>query len=259
MTKQFSTKRLLLLICILTIASCKKQLPDEISVVSGINDTVKNVATENNKILNSVNRVAVDFTKNKDLLDIILLLPEKSFSSWDWKSEDRIQWYKEIKANNYYIDDDPNFFNLKYLKPNEAGFSIVDGFWSINIYKTSENTFVVVTNDRVGDGNTLNFYEVKSNTIKECLNENLLLPDHKEYLKKKVSDANCDEQFEELNDPIFVYNFSGPNKIEIESSWYLTEESYSDCFIGNAIQYNFNPQLKKFEVAKIYWKPKQNE
>lgn len=259
MTKQLNTKRLLLLICILTIASCKKQPLDETSVVSEIKDTVKNAVTENNRILNSVNKVAVDFTENKDLLDIILLLPEKSFSSWGWKSEDRIKWYNEIKTNDYYIDDDPNFFNQKYLKPNEAGFSIVDGFWSINIYKTSENSFIVVTDDRVGDGNELNFYEVKSNTIKECLNENLLLPDHKEYLKKKESDANCDEKFEELNDPIFVCNFLGPYKIEIESSWYITEESYSDCLIGNAIQYNFNPQLKRFEVAKIYWKPKQNE
>lgn len=253
------TKRSLLLIFILTITSCKKQLLDETPVASEIKDTVKKVVTENNKILNSGNKVAVDFTKNKDLLDIILLLPENSFSSWGWKSEDRIKWYNEIKANNCYIDDDPNFFNQSYLEPSGAGFSIVDGFWSINIYKTSENSFVVVTDDRVGDGNALHFYEVKSNTLKECLNENLLLPDHKELLKKKDSDAKCDEKFEELNDPIFVYNFSGLNKIEIESSWYLTEESYNDCLIGNAIQYNFNPQSKKFEVAKIYWKPKQNE
>lgn len=252
-------KQLLLLFLTLTIISCKNQTQNKISTASKPNDTTKTVYTENKQQLNSKDKVEIDFVKNKDLLDIILLLPDKAFSSWEWKLNERIKWYNEIKTNNYYIDDTPDFFTQKYFEPSKAGFSIVDGFWSISIYKTTEDTFIVITDDKVGDGNTLNFYEVKANKIKEYLNEKLIFSDFKELLKQKNTTENCVEKFEELNDPIFEFGFSNKNKVEIESSWYLTEENYSDCLIGNSILYTFNPQTKKFEIEKIYWKPKQME
>jgi hypothetical protein len=177
-------KQLLLIFLTLTIISCKNQNQNQnqnqISMASKPNDTIK---TEQQLI--SKDKVEIDFEKNKDLLDIILLLPEKAFSSWDWKLEERIKWYNEVKANNYYIDDNPDFFTQKYFEPRKAGFSIVDGFWSISIYKTTENTFIVITDDKVGDGNTLNFYEVKANTIKEYLNKKLIFSDFKELLKQE--------------------------------------------------------------------------
>ena len=251
-------KRFLILLLISTVISCKNQTQDNISTTSKSIDTIKAENSENKQQSNSKNKVAVDFEKNKDLLDIILLLPDNAFPSWEWKLADRIKWYNEIKTNNYYIDDNPDFFNQKYFEPNKAGFSIVDGFWSINIYKTSENSYIVITDDIVGDGNTLNFYEVKSNVIKKYLDEKTLFSDFKELLKKKETSENCEEKFEEMNDPIFEYDFSVKNKIEIQSSWYLTKESYDNCLTGNAILYNFNPKTKKFEIEKIYWKAKQN-
>jgi hypothetical protein len=252
-------KKLLLIFLTLTIISCKNQTQDKISKTSKPNNTIKTKNTENEQKLISKDKVEIDFEKNKDLLDIILLLPDKAFSSWDWKLEERIKWYNEIKANNYYIDDNPDFFTQKYFEPRKAGFSIVDGFWSISIYKTTENSFIVITDDKVGDGNTLNFYEVKANTIKKYLNEQLMFSDFKELLKQKNTAENCVEKFEELNDPIFEFEFSNKNEVEIESSWYLTEKNYSDCLIGNSILYAFNPQTKKFEIEKIYWKSKQIE
>ena len=251
-------KQLLIIILTLTMISCKNHTRDQALSTAKLKHSIKTDYAENEEHLNSKNKVEIDFAKNKDLLDIILLLPEESFSSWEWKLEERIKWYNEIKTNNFYIDDKPDFFTQKYFEPNKAGFSIVDGFWSINIYKTTENTYIVVTDDISGDGNRLNFYEVKSDKIKKHLNEKLMFSDHKEFLKKKDADENCGKKFEELNVPIFQYNFSNKNKIEIESSWYLTEEKYSNCLIGNAILYNFNPQTKKFEIEKIYWKPKHN-
>jgi len=62
-----------------------------------------------------------------------------------------------------------------------------------------------------------------------------------------------------LNDPIFQFDFTNKNKVEIESSWYLTKDAYENCFVGNSIIYNFNPKTKKFEIEKIYWKAKKKE
>ena len=83
-----------------------------------------------------------------------------------------------------------------------------------------------------------------------------MFSDFKEQLKKTENCENCEEQFEEMNDPIFVFDLTRKNKVEIDGSWNLTKEKYENCLIGNAILYNFNPKTKKFEIEKKYWKPK---
>ena len=224
-----------------------------------IEDTLSPEKIENTNPSNSINKVAINYNKNKDLLDIILLLPDSAFPSWEWTLNDRMKWYNEIKENDYYVDDNPDYFNQSYFEPNKAGFTVVDGFWSINIYKTVENSFIVITNDIVGGGNFLNIYEVKSNTITKQLDEKSIFSDYIKQLKKKENTENCYEIFEELNDPIFEIDLTNKNKVEIESSWYLTKKEYEKCLIGNAIIYIFNPNTKMFEIEKIYWKTKKKE
>lgn len=257
--KTYKMKQLIFIILTLTLLSCKNKTQNAVSTNTKLDDSLKIEISENNQNSNPINKVAIDYTINKDILDIILLLPESAFPSWEWKLNDRIKWYNEIKENNFYIDDNPDYFNQTYFEPNKAGFTIVDGFWSINIYKTAENSYIVITDDIVGDGNSLNFFEVKSNKIKKYLDEKTIFSDFKEQLKKKENAKNCVEKFEELNDPIFEFDFKSKNKVRIESSWYLTKENYENCLIGNAIIYNFNPEIKKFEIEKIYWKPKKQE
>lgn len=252
-------KQLIFIIFTLTILSCKNKTQNAVSTTSKLDDTLKLEKSENIQNPNSINKVAIDYKINKDLLDIILLIPDSAFSNWEWKLNDRIKWYNEIKENNFYIDDNPDYFNQTYFEPNKAGFTIVDGFWSINIYKTVENSYIVITNDIVGDGNSLNFFEVKSNKIKKYLDEKTIFLNLKEQLKKKENTENCTEKFEELNDPIFYFDLTSKNKVEIESSWYLTKENYENCLIGNAIVYNFDPETKIFEIEKIYWKAKKSE
>jgi hypothetical protein len=250
-------KPFFILFSILILFSCKKPAQEKMTTTSEINDTIKSEMSEKENV-KSEKKVELDFAKNKELLDIILLLPKEAFSSWDWDLEERTKWYNEIKANNYYIDDTPNFLDQIYFEPKKAAFSIVDGSWYINIYKTAENSFIVVTDNIVGDGNELSFYEVKSNKIEKYLNEELFFSNYKELIKNKDADEDCTEKLEALDDPIFQFDFSVNNKIEIESSWVLTKNEYGNCLIGNAILYNFNPATKKFEVEKIYWKPKKN-
>jgi hypothetical protein len=257
--KTYKMKQLIFIILTLTLLSCKNKTQNAVSTNTKLEDSLKIEISENNQNSNLINKVAIDYKINKDLLDIILLLPESAFPSWEWKLNDRIKWYNEIKENNFYIDDNPDYFNQTYFEPNKAGFTIVDGFWSINIYKTDENSYIVITDDIVGDGNSLNFFEVKSNKIKKYLDEKTIFSDFKEQLKKKENAENCVEKIEELNDPIFEFDFKSKNKVGIESSWYLTKENYENCLIGNAIIYNFNPETKKFEIEKIYWKQKKQE
>lgn len=250
--------KFLILFLTITLISCKNETQEKTITTSETKDTTKISSTNQEEKLDTNNKVGIDFNKNKELLDIILLLPDSTFSSWEWKLKDRMKWYNEIKTNNSYIDNESQYFNQKYFKPTEAGFSIVDGFWSINIYKTTENSHIVITDDIVGDGNSLCIYEVKANKIKKYLNEKTIFSDFKKLLKIKNPIEDCNEIFEELDNPIFNYDFSNKNKIEIESSWYLTEDEYKNCLNGNSILYNFNPKTKKFEVEKLYWKPKQN-
>jgi hypothetical protein len=109
----------------------------------------------------------------------------------------------------------------------------------------------------VGDGTSFNFYEVKANMVKEYNYEKVFTSDFKEQLKHQKRPENCAKTFEELEQPIFTYDFSINNKIEIESSWYLTKEDYGDCLIGNSVVYSFNPKAKQFELENIYWKLKK--
>jgi len=248
-------KRITILMLSLLILSCGEQTSDKAQVTT---ETVDPSEAEHTEQQPALQKVTIDFEQHKDILDIILLLPDTSFSTWEWKSHDRISWYNEIKEHGYYTDDDPNYFNQEYFEPTRAGYTIVDGSWSIHIYRTAENSFIVITDDVVGDGNTLNFYEVVSNKIIEHTDSKKLFSGFRELLKHGNTTGNCDETYELLNDPMFEYDFSKENKIDIDGSWYFSEEEHINCLTGNTITYAFNPQEKKFHVERIYWKPKQN-
>jgi hypothetical protein len=204
---------------------------------------------------NELNKIEVNYNSNKELLDIILLLPDSVFDSWEWKIEDREKWYNEIKSNNFWIDKDTMFFNQIYFKPNTTCFQIVDGSWTVSIYKTFNNSFIVITNDIV-DGNVINIYEVKNNKIIENLNFEFLFEDFRKQMKFDNLPQACAEKLIDFEDTIFSFDFSDESLVEIESSWYLTKEKYENCLKGKSILYKFNSKTKKFEFDRIYWKTK---
>jgi len=73
-----------------------------------------------------------------------LLLPDSAFSSWEWKLNDRMKWYKEIKENNFYIDKDPDYFNQSYFEPSKAGFTIVDGFGRLTFIRQTKTPILLL-------------------------------------------------------------------------------------------------------------------
>jgi hypothetical protein len=245
------------------MASCEKHVTHENTVSQEQMDAAKRdslLLIESSQTTEPLKpeaiKVKVDFLEHKDLLDIILLLPDSVFDSWGWDIKDRRLWYNEIKEHNFYMDTTPHFLNLNYIEPHTASFSIVDGSWKISIYKTTDNSFIVITDDIVGDGNLIYSYEVKDNILEAYLDKNILF-DYIERIKRDADDLNCTEKYEELSMPLFTFDFSEKNKVEIESSWYLMKEDYMDCLVGNSVVYVFDPSTKKFDVEKVYWKTKQ--
>lgn len=214
--------------------------------------------TEEKTTEDSLN-VLVDFEKNKLLLDIILLLPEQAFDSWTWKPEDRKSWYNEIKKNDFFVDYDLLFFNLIYLEPYKARFQIVDGTWSINLYAANDKSYIVVTDDVVGDGHDLNFFEYKSGKLTSIDSKNSVLVDYLSYIKKPTDAGNGCGDLDEPDYIYFNYDFSNQNTVEIESSWYFTQQEYGNCLNGNALICRFNPDTKSFDLDKVYWKPKAKQ
>jgi hypothetical protein len=201
--------------------------------------------------------VFIDYSKNKRKLEILALLPDSCFGSWEWTKDDRKILLNEIKNKGFFIDKTPDHNTIKEVVDNYLSVQVVDGIWEMSIYKIKEGNYFVITNDVVGDGSTLNFYEynngvlVLSNALKLGLNDNL------NKLFKNPESEKCKNSLNELleiNENIFFsYNFKTINKIRVSAAWEITNDEFSDCFKGNSLQYLFNSEIKKFQLIEIEW------
>jgi len=204
-------------------------------------------------------KIEVNYAQNKELLNIIFLLPDSAFTYWDWKIEDRKELYNEIKLNDFWITKNTSIFNQCYFRPNTACFQIIDGSWTISIYKTFDNSFIVITNDIVGDGNYVNIFEVKNNEIINSLSFESLFGYYIEQIKHSNLPQECNKKLIDVWFEhyfwLFRFDFSDENIVEIDCSWLITKDEFEDCLKGNSILYKFNPKTKKFEIDEIYWKP----
>jgi hypothetical protein len=217
----------------------------------------------------SYDTIEVNYELNKEILEIFLHLPDSIAGKW-WQFndiEERRKWYDEIKSNNFLINIYPTVFRETcreiYFKPNSARFQNGDVFFTISLYKTLDNSFIVITHhdmmssDAVG---LLHAYEVKENIfIEKCFFS--LFGDWLELLKIEnihrplgCDDKGLDEFLEELNRWYAIFDFSHENIVEICNPWNQLRERFENCLKGNTIVYRFNPTIKKFDIDKIYWK-----
>jgi len=200
-------------------------------------------------------KIEIDYTSNKDLLNIVLLLPD-SVSPFGWRFEDRKEWYNEVKSNNFWITSDIDHINQRCLKPKRICFVIMESDWNISLYKTSDNSFIVISHEQVASSSYINIFEIKDSKIVANLSFECLFGDVIEQLNINPS-QECNEKFKKIEDQFlfdwFTFDFSDENIVEIYS-WSTTKEKFEYCLKGNTILYKFNPETKKFEVEKIYWK-----
>jgi len=192
--------------------------------------------------------IDINYNKNKGILDILTLFPETNMGSWDWSQKDRIDLVNDIKINNFIIDTTEMFLNIKYVKPNTMGLTVVDGFWTLSVYDIDSNNKIIITNDIVGDGNSFETYELKNNELK-IVNSDILFGDYFSKLLKNNS-QECKDMLED-NMITFDYDFSNPEFIKI-SSWHINEEE-NQCFNGNTITLKLNKSKRLFETYNILW------
>jgi|GEM_PF-2345892 len=201
----------------------------------------------------------VDYASNKDLLNAVLLF-DFIFPHGDWRIEHTKEWYSEIKSNNFWIVEQPtlSWFRQSYFKTNSTVcFMIIDGSWCISLYKTSDNSFIAVSHEMIGDGNIVNIFEMKENQIVENLSFESLFGNFDEQIKLTDSSQECVQKLIDIEFEHYFwvsdFNFSDGKTARISSAWLIEKDEFEDCLKGNSILYKFNPATKKFEIEKIYW------
>jgi hypothetical protein len=198
-----------------------------------------------------VDTIKIDYDKHKEILEILKLLPSKSMGSWEWSKTERDEMIQSISKNNYIIDTTPDFNNVKYIKTNTIGIQVVDGFWTMSIYKIAQNNYIVITDDLVGDGNDLISFEYKDENLTEIEFKNLF-DGLQTNMLKNAEEKDCVELLDD-NLLTFTYDFKEKQNITI-SSWSLNKDENENCFKGNTLNYKFNTELKKFTLENIIWK-----
>ena len=197
--------------------------------------------------------IAIDYLKNKMLLNILKLLPETTMDSWRWPKKDRIKTVESIKRNNYLIDSTEMYNNIKYIKPNTLGIQVVDGFWTLSIYEFNENHSFIVTNNIVGDRNNIQTFNFINNKITPLKMINWFGGFEYKLLINNTTD--CIELLEK-NQVSYNYNFSDKDIVEISGA--LNKEESENCFKGNTIKYKLNKKDRTFDIVDVYWKSDEN-
>jgi ribosomal 50S subunit-recycling heat shock protein len=246
---------------LILLISCNNK-KEETNALKGKNDSLKIEvkSQQSNQIVQSADTVKIgdtlriNYKENKEILEILKLLPNKSMGSWEWPKSERDEMIKSISKNNYFIDKTPNYNNIKYIKTNTIGIQVVDGFWKMSIYKIALNNYIVITDDIVGDGNDLISFEYKNGNLTE-IEFNSLFDGLQKNLLKNTDEKDCAELLED-NLLTFTYDFKEKQNITI-NSWLLNKDENENCFKGNTLNYKFNPEFKKFTLESVIWKAKE--
>lgn len=244
--KSILITQLVLSLLVLSLFSCKKNEEKSDSKISNekAKDTLK--TEEENEGFEKQDTLKINYLEHKNLLDILTILPDSSFESWEWRKVDRKEFVKQIEKKNYTTGSPEHFSKISLTQPNTLGIQVVDGHWVLSIYKVKTNNYIVITDDVVGDGNQFMAFEYLDGELKYIPFKNIF--DH--FLTTLIinpNDEKCVEFFED-NYIAFEYDFIGTKKIHITNS--LLEGSKS-CFKGNTLNYEFDPAIKKFKLINI--------
>ncbi len=248
-----------LLCYLILISSCNFSETNRQNENSGINDTlIKPAAPAKDALQTTQARaryskiIKIDYQKNKEILELLPLIPDSAMASWEWKKEEREEMVRSIAANNQFTDTTENFNTIVKLTPNYFKTGVVDGSWSASLYKVSENHYIVLTNDMVGDGNEIKAFELKDKQIVPINLEELIGSNPGNLLLKNNSEK-CKSVISEEEMGMFTYDFSDPVLVSI-SCQYLTEKADNTCFKGNELLLKFNEKSKSFDFVKIVWR-----
>lgn len=194
----------------------------------------------------------IKYGEHKNLLDILILLPDYTMDSWGWSKEERIEFVKFIKENNYSLGSPEHFSGISLIGPNTLGIQVVDGYWTLAIYKIKKNNYIVITDDRVGDGNDLHSFEYDNEKLTEVKFESLFDDLYMSNLLIDQMNSECRELLDD-NQIGFEFDFRSTTKLKISNSYNLKEQRDRNCLKGNTLNYEFNPSKRKFDLVEIKW------
>jgi len=240
-------KKLLFSFLLLLVLSCNKKEHQQNTETKDQNPINQDKETVEVSEKQKQDTLKIDYAEHKNLLDILTLLPDSTMGSWAWSKKERIEFVKDIQKNKFTTGAPEHFSSIKLAQPNTIEIQVVDGIWIFSIYKIKPNNYIVITDDIVGDGNDLLAFEYKDGALEYIPFENVF-DNFLTALLINKDDKNCLDLLEE-NNIGFEYLFTGTKKIEI-ANLSLTEGN-NECFKGNSLNYEFNPELKKFELKTI--------
>ena|GEM_PF-3769064 len=252
-----------MLSCLAVIVSCNSAETDQQDKKSNsMHNTIESKIVSSDTLQTTSARgayaeiIKIDYQKNKDILDILPLLPDSAMRTWDWSKEEREGMVRSLAASNQFTDTTKDYNTILKLTPNYFETGVVDGSWTAALYRVSENHYIVVTNDITGDWNEINAYEVEGQQITAVSWDQMIGKKPGDFLLKNHSKPCKDVLYEdeEGNQEIgmFYYDFSDPNLLSV--SCYYVKKANSNCFHGNEVILKFNKDSKRFDSLKTNWK-----
>lgn len=243
-------KLFMLLIIAFALQSCENKTQKKSKEIKEQNITAN--SSNNSANVENQDKLKIKYSDHKNLLDILTKLPEYTMESWKWSEKDRIDFVKFIQKNDYTFNSSSHFSKFSLIGPNTIGIQIVDGYWTLAIYKIQANNYIVITDDVVGDGNSLLAFEYKDGKLNDVGFDNLFDENFFSSLLINYKDE-CEDLLED-NLIGFEYDFSHTTNLTISNSHYLKKDEHQNCLKGNTMKYKFNPKTKKFDLTAINWK-----
>ena len=183
------------------------------------------------------------------LLEVLALLPGKSRGSWDWSQEDRVSFVNKSLEDGYFIN---YIFGIQKQFISDSYFfvGVVDGSWSLKIFKANDDSYLVLAVDHVGDGNSFSTYTYKNGNLTKNKKEFYDLLPKGIFNSFYTNKDNCRKHYQDNYNALLDYTFN-ENTIELYDYY---AKNNKECFNYDTAILEFNKDLKTFELKETYWK-----
>lgn len=237
------------LLSVIFYAACNNGR-QEVPVITEADSAVNGKGTAGLPSGQVVHTQLLRYRNQKDLLEILAVLPDSVFTSWEWKQESRKQMVDFMRTYDDIGDTQSlPFSNINSVTPALLNIQVVDGIWKLALYKAADGSYIVITDDIAGDGNDMKVFEYKDG----ALIHKPLTAVFGDYLAELLTDKNSKACQEYITDHelVFTWNFR-KNDIVISAAS-LTDEDAKHCLKGNRMQLLFDREKKRFSLAELTW------
>jgi hypothetical protein len=193
--------------------------------------------------------VRINYAQNRVILDVLPLIPDSVFKTWEWSKTERQGMLDMLQSKNYFIDTTKNYNTIQKITPDFFETVVVDGNFSMATYRVSNNDYIFFAKNQVGDGSNLAAYEYADGRLSE-LNLDYLLGVYFDYFLINRDDQTCRQQLEEVW-PYLDYDLSTKNELTVTAA--LDKKKGGTCFSGNVLRLKFNPAYRRFDLESVAW------